>query len=106
MINQETILSFHYYSYGKPFTGSLNGKRYRIVKEEIKSDPDDVPEGSLDVGKPPKKIVKNYFRVHIWQEPFSFEKTDSSLMLTETFPFSESGFEAVLSYLNEHLVES
>lgn len=82
MFNSNTILSFNFYSYGKPFTGSYNGKRYRIimVKEE-------------DV---------KYLKLWIYPEPFSFENTDESLMETSVFEFSQEGYDKLLEYLNEY----
>ncbi len=84
MIDQKTILPFHYYSYYKPFTGSLLGSRYRIIRE--KEEPDQL-------------------RVWIWPEPYAFEHTDPSEMITASFPFTQEGYEQVIAYLNEHLVE-
>lgn len=88
MFNSNTILSFNYYSYGKPFTGSYNGKRYRImmVKEKENEEAEE------------KKLLKLW----IYPEPFSFENTDESLMEIKIFDFSQSGYDDLLHYLNQY----
>lgn len=84
MIDPKTILPFHYYTYCKPFTGSLGGKRYRIIRQKEEQD---------------------RFSVWVWPEPYAFEHTDPSEMITADFPFSPEGYEQVIAFLNEHLVE-
>lgn len=88
MIDRNTILPFHFYTYNKPFTGSLNGKRYRIIRNQTDGSARDLDE----------------FTVSIWPEPYAYDKTDAELIREQTFPFSEEGYEAVIAYLNEHLV--
>ena len=94
MFDHNTILSFGFYKYGKPFTGSFQGNRYRIMavlRETHESDALTEENAVL--------------RLWLWPEPLSFEKTDPQLMTTVDFPFSEAGYEQVIAYLNEHLVD-
>lgn len=84
MIDHNTILSFNHYKKGKPFTGSLKGLRYRIVKETA-ADEDDTDK----------------FRVDTWPEPFCYEATDKDKIEVQYFPFDEKGYEDIITYLNE-----
>ncbi|MCR5507575.1 MAG: hypothetical protein K6F34_02690 [Lachnospiraceae bacterium] len=88
MIDSNTILSFGYYKKGKPFTGSHEGIRYRIVMEKGK-DKDDTDK----------------FRVDTWPEPLCFEATDPSLITTQYFSFGEGGYGDVIAYLNDILTQ-
>ncbi len=40
------------------------------------------------------------FCIHVWPEPFCYEKTDKEQMMEAKFDFSEEGYGQVLSYLN------
>lgn len=88
MFDSNTILTFNYYSYGKPYTGSFNGKRYRIIK---------VTEGSQE-----EKNEISYLKLWIYPEPFSFENTDESQMETAVFDFTQEGYDQLLQYLNDY----
>ena len=59
MIDHNTILSLEHYKKGRPFTGSLKGMRYRIIKQAA-ADEDDTDK----------------FRVDTWPEPLCFEATE------------------------------
>ncbi|MCR5733902.1 MAG: hypothetical protein K6G22_04760 [Lachnospiraceae bacterium] len=83
MIEKKQILSFNYYNSKKPFTGSDDGMRYRIIKEG-----EDTEESSAN------------FLVSVWPEPFCYEKTDKDKIIETTLPFSEEGYEAIVPYLN------
>lgn len=104
MITKNTIFPFGFYKYKKPFTGSLNGQRYRIIYFEEKYYPDNLSDDISEEEKEKSIIIDKFFKLWIWPEPFSFEKTDPSVMTTELFPFDEEGYEALIAYLNEHLV--
>lgn len=80
MIESNQILSFNHYKKGKAYTGSYKGMRYRIQKKDIQT-------GTV-------------FSVHVWPEPFCFEKTQKEQITETEFEFSEEGYEQVLSYLN------
>lgn len=88
MFTHNTILPLNFYKYKKPFTGSNNGKRYRIMYFEEENN----------------EATEKYLKLWVWPEPYSFEKTDPNIMTTELFPFSDEGYDALLAYLNEHLV--
>ncbi len=89
MIEYKDILSFSYYKYKQPFTGSYKGMRYRIIYQEAQKDEngtETAPDCLLAV---------------VWPEPFSYEETDPDLMTEKSFPFSEEGRKAVVDWLNE-----
>lgn len=88
MIDHNTILSFNHYKKGKPFTGSLQGMRYRIVKEAAK-DEDDTDK----------------FLVETWPEPLCYEATDSEKIRHQHFAFSPDGYNDLIVYLNEKVSE-
>lgn len=85
MIESSQILSFNHYKKGKAYTGSRKGMRYRIQKRDT------------DTGMK--------FFVHVWPEPFCYEKTEKEQMTEAEFEFSEEGYEQVLSYLNNRYEE-
>ncbi|MBO4902451.1 MAG: GNAT family acetyltransferase [Lachnospiraceae bacterium] len=89
MIDSHTILSLSFYKYDKPFTGSLNGKRYRILR----------------IRKPEEDGGSEILKVWIYPEPYAFEHTDEAEMLSAEFPYTEEGYAQVLGFLNEHIVE-
>ena len=80
-IESKDLLSFNYYTYGEPFSGSFKGMRYRLQK---KSDGQDAVLETV-----------------IWPEPFSEEKTDDGLKIKKTFDFTEDGKEDAVCWLNE-----
>ena len=90
MIEAQDILSMVFYSYGKPFTGSCDGMRYRIKmeKREIGKDADDKP------------LTEQYLDVATWPEPYSYENPDPGQISKKEFPFTEEGYTAVLEHLN------
>ncbi len=88
MIAYEDILSLNYYNYGRAFTGSYQGMRYRIIKQKsVKDDAGNVTqaEGLL---------------VHIWHEPFSFVKTEEEQKISQLFSFDEEGKKKAVDWLN------
>ena len=93
MIEAKDILTMVFYSYGKPFTGSCDGMRYRIKmeKRETGKDADDKP------------VYEKYFEVHTWPEPYSFENTEPEKISREEFAFTDDGFSAVLEHLNSSI---
>lgn len=88
MIDHNTILSFNHYKKGKPFTGSLKGMRYRIVKEAAK-DEDDTDK----------------FRVETWPEPLCYEVTGREKIQCQYFAFSPDGYNDLIAYLNDKFSE-
>ena len=88
MIDKNIILSFNLYKKGRPFTGSLEGMRYRIIKQAAE-DEDDTDK----------------FRVDTWPEPLCYEATDPQKITSQLFAFTEEGYEDVIAYLNEKQAE-
>ena len=84
MIDHNTILSFNRYKKGKPFTGSLKGMRYRIVKEAAQNEDD-----------------TDKFRVDTWPEPLCYEATDKDKIQVLYFAFNKDGYNDVIDYLND-----
>lgn len=84
MIDHNTILTFNHYKKGKPFTGSLKGMRYRIIKSPAENEDD-----------------TDKFRVDTWPEPLCYEATDPEKITVQFFAFSQEGYEDVIAYLNE-----
>lgn len=70
------------------FTGSYQGMRYRMKKKEIP-----VSENSKET------LVK--LSVHVWPQPFCFDKTDDALKTEKLFDFSADGIHAAVDWLNE-----
>lgn len=91
MVDIKDILSFNYYTYKQPFTGSDSGKRYRIARfeKEIPSE-----EGK----EPAKELV---FQAALWKDFLSFENTPKDEMLIREFEFSEEGLKEVVEWINE-----
>ena len=93
MIGAKDILSMNFYSYGKPFTGSCTGMRYRIImqKRETGKDADDKP------------ILEKYFEVSTWPEPYGFEATAPEKITKTEFPFTEEGYDGIVKFLNDSI---
>ncbi len=89
MINKEDILTLSYYSYGQAFTGSEQGMRYRVVIQKEEKD----EAGNV--------VREKGLLASVWPEPFSYDQTPQAQIETKLFPFSESGREALVSWLNE-----
>lgn len=90
MVDIKDVLSFNYYTYKKPFTGSDSGKRYRIVRleKEIQKE-----EGT----EPLKEVV---FKAFLWKDHLAFEKTPEEEILTNEFDFTPFGLEQVVDWIN------
>lgn len=88
MIDNNTILSFNHYKKGKPFTGSLDGMRYRIVKQKAENEDD-----------------TDKFRVDTWPEPLCYEATDKDKIQVQYFAFTNEGYNDVIAYLNDKFSE-
>jgi hypothetical protein len=89
MIEYKDVLSFSFYKYNQPFTGSYKGMRYRIVRQPAMEDENGA------------EISPECLQVIIWPEPFAFEETDLDLMTEKRFPFSEEGRIQAVDWLNE-----
>ncbi len=80
-IESRELLSFNYYTYGEPFTGSCKGMRYRLKK------------ASGDDG--------DYFDACVWPEPYAEAFTKEQDKKYRTFPFTPEGKEEAVAWLNE-----
>ena len=70
------------------FTGSYQGMRYRMNKSEIL-----VNENSEE--------TVTRLRVHVWPQPFCFEKTKDELKTEQLFDFSSDGIRLAVDWLNQ-----
>lgn len=82
-ITNEDVFNLNFYRYKKPFTGSFNGMRYRIVKI-----------GKSDEGE--EKL-----QVFVWPEPFAFDVTPKENIEEVFFDFSEEGKQEAVKWLNK-----
>ncbi len=70
------------------FTGSYQGMRYRMKKADIP-----VQEDSEE--------TTTQLLVHVWPQPFCFDKTDDSLKTEHLFDFSPDGIRSAVDWLNQ-----
>lgn len=84
MIEQSDISSFERYKYSSPFTGSYRGMRFRIVHPKKKED------------------QENLILVDVYPGSYCFEKTKDDLKEHTSYPYTEDGYEQIVSYLNTY----
>ncbi len=97
VLDESVLMPLNYFTYGQAYTGSGNGKRYRINmgKRELPLQAD-APEGA----KPP---TEKYLTLEMWPEPYAYDVTDPvNITLTE-YPFGEEAYERLLSDLDAEL---
>ena len=94
-VDIKDVLSFNYYTYKQPFTGSDKGKRYRIVRFEKEIPGEEGMESS-------KELV---FQAALWKDYLSYENTPKEEMLVKEFEFSPEGLKEVVDWINETVVE-
>lgn len=80
MINPKDIASLPFLK-KSPYTGSFQGMRYRIQKEEADE--------------------QLHLKAFAWKEPFAFDKTPEEDMISEVFDFSEDGLKSILEWLEK-----
>ena len=90
-IDKHTFFNFNHYLYGEAFYGSYEGMRYRLAREPL--------ENVFFV--PVDKRGPATLRATIWPEPYAYGHTDTALMKSEDFEFSEEGLEAAVKWFNE-----
>ena len=95
MVNIKDVLSFNYYTYKQPFTGSDKGKRYRITRFEKEIPGEEGTESS-------KELV---FQATLWKDYLSYENTPKEKMLIKEFEFSPEGLKEVVNWINKTDVE-
>ena len=95
MVDIKDVLSFNYYAYKKPFTGSDKGKRYRIVRFEK-----EIPgEEGMEPSKEP------VFQAALWKDYLSYENTPKEEIQIKEFEFSSEGLIKAVEWINETAVE-
>lgn len=70
------------------FTGSYLGMRYRMIKK-------DVP-----LNENTEETVTR-LSVHVWPQPFCFDKTDDSQKTEKLFDFNPDGIREAVDWLNQ-----
>ena len=90
MVDIKDVLSFNYYTYKQPFTGSDKGKRYRITRFE-KEIPGE--EGT----EPSKELV---FQAALWKDYLSYENTPKEEIQIKQFEVSPEGLKEVVDWIN------
>ena len=103
-ITEKDILSFNFYKYKQPFTGSCKGMRYRIVRQEKKPEIPDVGAdgaGTSETAEEPELV----FRVSVWREPYAYDCTPEDEIENQDFIFDQNGYEQVLAWLNQKVEE-
>ena len=69
----------------EPFTGSFQGMRYRIEKQEADNEP-------------------TVLKTTIWPQPFCFDKTPDEKKSEKTFEFSPEGLAQAVNWLNDRYI--
>ena len=87
MIQNDDILNMNFYK-KKKFTGSYQGMRYLIQKDQEEDAEDE-------------NVKHDIFRVTIWPGPYNFASTADDLKSSAVFPFTPEGKEQVVGWLNE-----
>lgn len=80
MLKKETFVPIQFFK-KEAYTGSMNGMRYRINKEE---------EG---------------LEVTVYPQPYCYEATPDEKKTKAVFPFSEEGRQQALEWINEQFIE-
>ncbi|MDW2796021.1 GNAT family acetyltransferase [Clostridium boliviensis] len=80
MLDKETFVPIQFFK-KEAYTGSMNGMRYRIKKEE---------EG---------------LEAAVYPQPFCYEATPDEKKIKAVFPFSVEGREQAINWINEQYVE-
>lgn len=90
MITGDDILSYNFYTYGQPFSGSYQGMRYRAVKTEREKE-----DGETET----------VLEACVWPEPFAYEETADRYKTVQDFEMSEDGRLKMLDWLNRQYEE-
>jgi hypothetical protein len=87
MIEYKDVMPIPFFK-KEPFTGSYQGMRYRMEKTDV---PDD---------ENPEEMITRLC-VHVWPQPFCFEKTDEQLKTKQFFEFSSDGILRAVDWMNQ-----
>lgn len=94
-INKEDILPFNFFTYGKPFFGSVNGMRYCITRSTATVEDPEAEGGTKEV-----KILL----ATVWRGPLAFEATQEE-KISKEFSFSASGRDECIEWLEANYSE-
>ena len=97
MVDIKDVLSFNYYTYKKPFTGSDNGKRYRIVRLEKEVQAEEIAvyhlvEEEMDSEEIAKEKVKREMFLEGDDAPYKDFRIEEVLKAGENGNFSGEDF--------------
>ena len=81
--------TLHTFAMNNIFTGSKGNMRFRAVPNVVMLNPKEV------------NFDESSIFVEVWHGPFCYEK--SGMELSQTFPMSEEGREAMWNWLNEQV---
>ena len=90
-IESKELLSYNYYTYGQPFTGSCRGMRYRLSRVRAAAE---------------TSGAEFEFEAAVWPEPYAEAFTDPAQIRCERFPFTPDGKEEAVSWLNMQYEQS
>ena len=90
-IERQEFFNLMHYEYGEAYFGSYKGMRYRLAREPLEN----VKFVPVDQRGPATLMAT------VWPEPYSYGKTDKSLMTSENFEVSEDGFTKAVEWINE-----
>ena len=82
------LLSFNYYTYGEPFTGSHKGMRFRLSRAAASEEADG---------------AEFEFEAAVWPEPYAEAFTEPKLIKKKRFAFTQEGKEEAAAWFNESL---
>lgn len=88
MINRDNFVSINLLK-KETFTGSLNGMRYRLIKN-VTGEGDNQATTLL---------------VTIWPQPYNFVSTDDSLKTSKEFEYSKEGIQQAADWLNQSYID-
>ncbi len=94
MIKRSDLLALNFYK-SSPFTGSMNGLRYRVERITPK------PAENADASE--AQDLEPYLLASAWHGPFAYDHTPAEEITTFTAPFSEEGLVKVVDWLNEQV---
>ncbi len=94
-IELSSFFNLMHYEYGEAYFGSYKGMRYRLAREPLEN----VKFVPVDKRGPANLLAT------VWPEPYSYAKTDQSLMTSEMFEVSQEGFEKAVEWINRQYTD-
>lgn len=93
MVKHTDLLNIGYYDYGRAFSGSNLGIRYRVSREPLEN----------VVFKPKDERGNPSLRLSIWKEPFSYKNTKEEIHIKD-FEYSNDGLKDIAEYINNYKI--